>query len=259
MKSNNNKYSTTRPLDHSTTRLLNIVLMGILFLFVIAGCSSNINIVKKDEPVPVPKEKISLPPTGSIWPGENAKNSLFTDNKARHVNDIITIVIDEYSSGSNSANISTGRDTKTLAGITSLLGMDRKIARSNMDLTDGADINTAGLLPSIKVGGSSTNSLTGKGKTSRDGKLEAKITARVVRILPNGNLFIEGKRRLAINAEDQYIVVSGIIRPEDITSDNVVSSQYIADAKIVYTGKGVINDKMRPGWITRIVDWAWPF
>ncbi|MCK4469061.1 MAG: flagellar basal body L-ring protein FlgH [Desulfobacterales bacterium] len=236
-----------------------IVLLSILLLLVVAGCSSNINMVKKDEPVPVPKEKISLPPTGSIWPGENAKNSLFTDNKARHVDDIITIVVDESASGSNSANTTTSRDTKTLAGISSLLGLDRKIARSNKDLTNGADINTAGLLPSIQIGGSSKNSLTGKGKTSRDGTLKAKITAKVVRVLPNGNLAIEGRRRLTVNAEDQYIVVSGIIRPEDITSDNVISSQYIADAKIVYTGKGVIDDKMRPGWLTRIVDWAWPF
>ena len=240
MKSNNNNYSTTQP--------LNIVLLGILFLFVVAGCSSNINMVKKDEPVPVPKEKISLPPTGSIWPGENAKNSLFTDNKAKHVNDIITIVIDEYSTGSNSADTTTSRDTSTTAGITSLLGLDKKIMEQNTRLGT-----------SIGLGGASSNSLKGKGETSRDGKLEAKITAKVVRILSNGNLAIEGKRRLAINAEDQYIVISGIIRPEDITSDNVISSQYIADAKIVYTGNGVINDKMRPGWLTRIVDWTWPF
>jgi len=235
------------------------VLLGILFLLVVAGCSSNVNMVKEDEFIPVPEEKVSRPPTGSIWPGENAKNSLFTDNKARHVNDIITIVIDESSSGSNSADTSTGRDTKTFAGVSSFLGVDKQIARSNKDLTDGADIYTAGLLPSIQVGGSSKNSLTGKGKTSRDGQLEAKITAKVIGVLSNGNLAIEGKRRLAINAEDQYIVISGIIRPEDITSDNVISSQYIADAKIVYTGKGVINDKMRPGWMTRIVDWTWPF
>ncbi|MDA3835581.1 MAG: flagellar basal body L-ring protein FlgH [Spirochaetales bacterium] len=248
MKSNNNNYSTTRLLDHSTTRSLNIVLMGILFLFVIAGCSSSINMVKKDEPVPVPKEEISLPPTGSIWPGENAKNSLFTDNKARHVDDIITIVIDEYSSGSNSADTTTSRDTSTTAGLTSLLGLAKEAQEKNTRLGS-----------SIRLGGTSSNSLKGKGETTRDGTLEAKITARVVRVLHNGNLAIEGKRRLAINAEDQYIVVSGIIRPEDITSDNIISSQYIADAKIVYTGSGVINDKMRPGWLTRVVDWAWPF
>ncbi|MBU8910846.1 MAG: flagellar basal body L-ring protein FlgH [Desulfobacterales bacterium] len=219
--------------------------------------------VKKDAPVPVPvsvpQEKISSPSVGSIWPGENAKNSLFTDNKARHVDDIITILIDEYSSGSNSANTSTGRDTKTLADISAFLGIDKQIAMKSKTLLTDGDIVTAGLNPSIQIGGSSKNSLTGKGATSRDGNLEAKITARVVRILPNGNLFIEGRRRLAINAEDQYIVVSGIIRPDDITSDNIISSQYIADAKIVYTGKGVIDDKMRPGWLTRIVDWTWPF
>lgn len=251
MKSNNNNYSTNR--------LFNIALISVLFLFVITGCSSkNINMVKKEASVPVPIEKISPPPVGSIWPGENAKNSLFTDNKARHVDDIITIVIDEYSSGSNSANTATGRDTKTHANISAFMGLEKQIAMKNKALTDG-DILTAGLVPSIQIGGSSQNSLAGKGKTSRDGKLKAKITARVVRILPNGNLFIEGTRRLAINAEGQYIVVSGIIRPEDITSDNVISSQYIADAKIIYTGKGVINDKMRPGWMTRIVDWTWPF
>ena len=251
MKSNDNNYSIARP--------LNMVLLSILFLLVVAGCSSNANLVKEDEFIPVPEEKILPPPTGSIWPGENAKNSLFTDNKARHVDDIITIVIDESSSGSNSADTSTGRDTKTFAGVSSFLGVEKHIARSNKDLTDGADINTAGLLPSIQVGGSSTNSLTGKGETSRDGQLEAKITAKVIGVLSNGNLSIEGRRWLTVNAEDQYIVVSGIIRPEDITSDNVISSQYIADAKIVYTGKGVINDKMRPGWMTRVVDWAWPF
>lgn len=235
MKSNSNNHSTTRP--------FNTVLLGILFLFAVTGCSSNINMVKRDEfaTVPVPTEKILLPPTGSIWPGENAKNLLFIDNKARYIGDIVTIVIDEHSSGRNVADTATGRDSKTLAEISApLLGVEE-------------------LFPSIRIGGSSKSSLTGKGKTSRDGKLEAKITAMVVKVLPNGNLAIEGKRRLTINAEDQYIVVSGIIRPEDITSDNVISSQYIADAKIVYTGRGVIDDKMRPGWLTRIVDWTWPF
>ncbi len=62
-----------------------------------------------------------------------------------------------------------------------------------------------------------------------------------------------------MNAETQYIVITGVIRPEDITADNLVESQYIADARIVYTGNGVINEKMRPGWLTRVADWAWPF
>ena len=78
-------------------------------------------------------------------------------------------------------------------------------------------------------------------------------------MLENGNLVVEGKRQLTVNEEDQFIIISGIVRPDDISSDNVVSSQYIANARIAYTGKGVINDKMRPGWFTRILDWVWPF
>jgi flagellar L-ring protein precursor FlgH len=77
--------------------------------------------------------------------------------------------------------------------------------------------------------------------------------------LENGNFIIEGRRQLTINAEDQYLIIRGMIRPDDITSDNTILSQYIADAKIVYTGRGVVDDKMRPGWLTRIVDWVWPF
>ncbi len=235
-----------------------VLLMGLL-LFVFAGCSSNLNTVKKDELIPAPGEsKTPSPPAGSIWPGENASNPLFADNKARYVNDIVTIVVDESSSGGNTADTSTSRDTNTLAGVSAFLGADKYIARRNRDLTDG-DIYTGGLVPSISIGGSSKNSLSGKGKTSRDGKLKARITAKVVEVLNNGNLAIEGRRQLTVNAEDQYIIISGIIRPEDIASDNVISSQYIADARIAYTGKGVINDKMRPGWMTRIVDWVWPF
>jgi flagellar L-ring protein precursor FlgH len=237
-----------------------ITIMGIFFIAAVSGCSSHFDVTKKDEFIPIKAvEEIPTPPTGSIWPGENAKNSLFTDNKARHVNDIVTIVIDESSSGSNSANTTTGRDATTLAGVTALLGLDRKLARSNKDLTDGEDVYSAGLLPSIKVGGTSKNSLTGKGATTRGSELQARITAKVIEVLPNGNLQIEGRRQLAVNAEDQYIIISGTVRPDDITSDNVVSSQYIADARIVYTGKGVVDDKMRPGWLTRVVDWVWPF
>jgi len=235
------------------------MLAVVLFPVVVTGCYAHRDIVETDTFIPVQVQETPPPPVGSIWPGENAKNALFADNKARYVNDIVTIVISESASGTNSANTTTSRETETLAGISALLGMDRKIARQNKDLTNGDDVYTAGLLPSIQAGGSSTNKLTGKGSTARSNTLEATITARVIDVLPNGNLKIEGRRRLAVNAEDQYIVISGTVRPEDVTSDNVVYSEFIADAKIVYSGKGVVDDKMRPGWLARIVDWVWPF
>jgi len=224
------------------------------------GCASNPKVIKIDQPAPVAQD-VRIPPSpapGSIWPGEMAASSLFTDKKARYVNDIVTIVIDESSRGGNSADTKTSKDTKTFAGISSFLGVEKYIARRNKDLTDG-DIFSGGSEPSIYIEGSSKNSLAGKGATSRDGTLKARITARVIEVLDNRNLVIEGRRQLMVNAEDQYIVITGIIRPEDITSNNMISSQYIADARIVYTGNGVINDKMRPGWLTRMIDRTWPF
>jgi flagellar L-ring protein precursor FlgH len=188
------------------------------------------------------------PPRGTIWPGENGKNMLFADKKARYLNDIVTIIVRETSKAENLATTNTGRTGSATAGISSLLGIDRSLIDSNRNLS-----------PKIEIGGSATNTLKGTGNTSREGKLEARITARVVRVFDNGNLLLEGRRQILVNAENQFIIISGIVRPEDITAENTVASQHIAEARIIFTGQGVINDKMRPGWLTRTLDWVWPF
>lgn len=222
------------------------------FVFFLTGCSAlDLETAKSEPHVPVavtPAINSRQPTPGSVWQGENSRNSLFADKKARYVNDIVTIIVNEVSSGGNKASTNTSRDTSTSTGISALLGLDASILEKNPNMG-----------PSLGVGGTSVNSLKGKGDTSRNSNLVARLTARVVNVLDNGNLVIEGRRQLNVNAENQYIVLSGIVRPEDITEDNLIASQYIADARIVYTGDGVINDKMRPGWLTRIVDWVWPF
>jgi len=249
-------------IQYRARKQINFFFLFFIICFSLIGCASNPKAIKMDQPAPVAHDiKRTTPPSpasGSIWPGEMTACSLFSDKKARYVNDIITIVIDESSKGGNSADTKTSKDTSTFAGISSFLGLEKYIARRNKDLTDG-DIFSGGTKPSIKIEGSSKSSLAGKGATSRDGTLKARITARVIEVLDNRNLVIEGRRQLTVNAEDQYIVITGIVRPEDITSDNMISSQYIADARIVYTGRGVINDKMRPGWLTRAIDRVWPF
>jgi len=77
--------------------------------------------------------------------------------------------------------------------------------------------------------------------------------------MDNGNLVVEGRKQVTINAEDQYIIITGIVRPQDVSATNHVYSQHLADARIIYTGSGIIDDKSRPGWGTRILDWVWPF
>jgi flagellar L-ring protein precursor FlgH len=218
-----------------------------MLAILISGCSAGMAEMKVTPTMPMDPIKVTASAPGSIWPGENARNLLFADRKARYVNDIVTIIIDEQSQGGNKATTNTGRDTKTTAGISALLGAETSILRN-------ADFGGK-----LEIGGSSTNSLKGTGDTTRGGNLAARLTARVTRVLENGNLMIEGRRQLTVNAEDQFIIMNGIIRPEDITAENLIASQYIADARIMYTGDGVINDKMRPGWLTRVTDWLWPF
>jgi flagellar L-ring protein precursor FlgH len=211
------------------------------------GCSKNLY-RQADHPQFAQPEIKKAPLPGTIWAGENSVNSLFADRRAKRVNDVVTIVVNENAVGGNNANTTTSRDTTTTAGVTSVLGLEG----SMLDLLRKP-------AATIGVGGTSANSLKGVGKTSRDGNLTATMSARVMNILENGNFLIEGRRQVTVNAEDQYLIITGIVRPDDIATDNTILSQNIADAKIVYTGKGVVDDKMRPGWLTRIVDWVWPF
>jgi flagellar L-ring protein FlgH len=216
-------------------------------VLLLTGClSTSYDAAMKREPVilppSAPEVKAASSP-GSIWAGATTGNMMFTDQKARYVHDIVTIVIDESSQGANNANTDVKRDSTTAAGITGFY-----------NTTTGSTI-----IPGYSIGGNSQNELKGTGQTNRDGTLKGRVSARVVRVLPNGNLIIEGRRMLTVNAEDQFMVITGLIRPEDITTDNLIYSQYIADARIVYAGKGVVDDKMRPGWGTRILDWVWPF
>ena len=78
-------------------------------------------------------------------------------------------------------------------------------------------------------------------------------------MLSNGNLIIQGNREVRVNHENQIITLTGMVRPRDISADNVIMSTYIADARISYSGSGIVNDKQRPGWLVRLLDNIWPF
>jgi flagellar L-ring protein precursor FlgH len=223
-------------------------LSAVVIVFIFTGCLApkTENILPDQAVAP----QIAKPQSanGSIWSGESTNSLICSDKKARYTNDIITIIVSETAAGGNKASTNTSKDTNTSASITSLLGLENEIIGKNANMNG-----------KIGLGGTSANSLKGSGDTSRNSTLEARISARVLKVFDNGNMLIEGKRHLTVNAEDQYLIISGVVRPDDITAENTVASQYIADARIVYTGNGVINDKMRPGWLTRVVDWAWPF
>lgn len=219
---------------------------------IILGCGAHAK--KKAVSVDSPAPQVTAPPVqekpseGSLWRGDSTMASLFSDVKARRVGDIVTISIVESSQASQSAKTDTSRDSSTFAGVDAFLGYEKHLADlyPNFDMSNMLDATF-------------TNDFEGSGKTVRSGTLTASITARIIEILPNGNFRIEGRREVEVNHETQYIVISGIVRPEDISPDNVVLSTYISDARIAYSGRGVVNDYQYPGWLTRILNRVWPF
>ena len=162
--------------------------------------------------------------------------SLYTDHRAMKKDDILTVLIVENAKAESQSSTST--DKKNSFGVDNVEG-------------SGA----LRFIPSFGASGGTKVEYDGKGGTAREGELVATISARVVEVMDNGNLRIDGNKVVEINEEKEIIKISGIVRPEDIESDNTVFSHDISEAKITYSGKGVANTGRRPGLIARILNW----
>ncbi len=216
-----------------------------LTLFLV-GCAVEKTEIKTagfEDPSPRPVADYS---SGSIY--QSSSTNMAEDLKARHRGDIVTIVISETASASKEAKTDTSRSSKISAGIPNFMGLEGTAAVSKY-LGDLKNMISA----------ENSSKFAGSGSTSRQENLNATITARVVDVLPNGNLLIEGRRNIKVNEEDQIIVLEGTIRSRDIAPDNTVNSIYIADARISYSGRGIISDRQSPGWLMQIIDKVWPF
>jgi len=168
--------------------------------------------------------------------------SLFTDTRARGVNDVVTILIVEQSSSSRSASTSTSKDTSRSASVSAFPTI--------FGTAPGKFIQDR-----VKIGLDGKGSHDGQGAIDRTDKVTGQITARVVRVLDNGNLLIEGRRAVLVNDDTQVITISGIVRPYDITAGNTVLSSQIADAEVQMEGKGILAEAQRPGILYRFLDW----
>lgn len=218
-------------------------LMPLFFSF---GCATP-KIEKVDtSSIVMPKTAQVERSAGSLWPGETTRNSFFQDTRARNIGDIVTVSIVEEASGSKEANTDTSRESETGLEVSNFMGIPL-----------GSGGKWSQITPSISA--SSKNTFKGDASTSRSDKILGTIAVRVTEVLSNGNLFIEGTKETVLNSEKQYIILNGIIRPEDISGDNTISSNYISDARISYSGNGVLSEKQNPGWFARVLDVVWPF
>lgn len=223
----------------------------VLLTGVLSGCAAPTYDKVDLRSIPVHTEVSQERTKGSIWPGENSRNRFFADFRARDVGDMVTITIVEKTEAKKEATTSTSRTTSEDASVTGLFGMPLNFKMENfMGLGNSF---------SPTVNGGHENSLKGSGTTERKGEITATITARVAEVLPNGNLYIEGRKETTVNNEKQHIIISGIVRPEDISASNTVSSDVISDLRLELSGYGVLADKQSPGWLTRILDGVWPF
>jgi flagellar L-ring protein precursor FlgH len=184
---------------------------------------------------------------GSLWVDDGSLSEMFINAKARRVGDILTIKIVESSKATNNASTNTGRTTSMAVGLSSLFNLEQNFSANSI-------FNPFGTAQSDYE-----SEFDGSGTTARSGALTAYITARIIQVLPNGNFIIEGNREVRINNENQIITLTGLVRPRDIAASNVILSTYIADARISYSGSGVLNDQQRPGWLARLLDSIWPF
>jgi flagellar L-ring protein precursor FlgH len=206
---------------------------------------------------------VGLPAAGSaqsLWREGAAGASLFVDHRARGVNDIVTIIISEQSTSSRSAKTTTSQETSRSASVGQFPTVFDPLARRFVQpLTSPVlgNSQTPSELSRERFNLNMNNSASheGTGNVDRTDAATGAIAARVVRVLDNGNLLIEGRRAVLVNNDTHIITISGVIRSQDVTAANTVLSSQIADAEIEMVGRGVTAEAQNPGLFYRILDW----
>lgn len=182
----------------------------------------------------------------SLWK-EDASQPMFADKRANAVGDLLTILVQESNSASKDNNTKTAKSSGVDASIDSFL------------FSPGASslMTQKGKLPALKY--SAKNDFAGGGSINNSEKIVARIAVRVVDVLPNRTMIIEGKRQTSFSGETQDIVLRGVVRPEDVTANNTIYSYNVADATIRLVSKGAVTDSQKKGWFTKVWDKVSPF
>jgi len=190
-----------------------------------------------------------VPPaaTASLWTG--GRGSLLGDRRAIQRGDILTVVIEIDDSAEISNSSDRSRSAAQDMAVPNLLGLPQRI---DPNLPEGASLGTA-------VGLSSSSSANGTGSVRRNEKLELRVAATILDVLPNGVLSIEGQQEVRVNYELRELMVSGFVRPADITRQNEITYDKIASARISYGGRGQISDMQQPRYGQQAIEAILPF
>jgi flagellar L-ring protein precursor FlgH len=193
-------------------------------------------------PLPTPRAEAAAP--NSLW--RTGAKSFFGDQRASDIGDILTINIEISDSAQLNNSTQRSRSTAEESGIQALLGLEGNL------VGEGVTLDPA-------VGFDSTSSSAGNGSVNRQESVNLTVAAVITDRLPNGNLVIGGSQEVRINNELRELLISGVIRPEDIASDNTIAHTKIAEARISYGGRGDISQVQRDRYGKRIYDKIAPF
>jgi flagellar L-ring protein FlgH len=192
--------------------------------------------------MPMPKpETVSYAPN-SLW--RNGSRAFFKDQRAHQVGDLLTVTVNITDQANFANETQRSRSNKEDSGITDFIGSKSLGSK---------------VLPGRLLTADSSASSDGKGTIQRSESLTTNVAAVVTQVLPNGNLVVEGKQEIRVNYEVRELIVAGIVRPEDIQSDNTIDSSKIAQARISYGGRGQITDVQQPRYGQQVMDILLPF
>lgn len=226
--------------------------LGLLALPVLGGCAAEqrpMSMPILTQPIPVEAEPVNNP--ASLYEAGQS-DFLFDDNRANKVGDIVMVKVTETSNGKHKADTTAQKDNTNEYGVTAFpkVGLWRSLT--------GNVPGVAGVTsPSVST--TSSSAFKSTGETKQESTVTATVATRVVQILPGRVMQVEGARQIRVNAETQILVVRGLVRQSDIDSRNSVPSTALADARIEVYGQGMLSDKQRGGWLSRMLDNVWPF
>jgi flagellar L-ring protein precursor FlgH len=194
-------------------------------------------------PMPTPQPAVYNP--NSLW--RNGSRAFFKDQRAMQIGDLLTVKVKISDNATIANETQRSRASKEDTGVTDFAGSK---------LLSG---KAAAVLPGRILTADSTSSTDNKGSVNRQEALLTNVAAVVTQVLPNGNLVVEGKQEIRVNFEIRELIVAGIVRPEDIESDNTIDSTKIAQARIAYGGRGQITDVQQPRYGQQVLDVLLPF
>ena len=220
-------------------------MLPIILLLVGIGCSlpkqHDVNLAKKPA-IPYVEEVPPMQPLseGSLWRDRPSTSDL----RARRVNDLVTLKISETTSAISKADVNTARTGSNKYNSPNLFGT---LAGFGIGSSTAAKTN------------SNDNKFKGTGTTGRSATFTTIVTARVVKVVGNGNLIFEGYRDIQLNNETQRLYVAGMLDPRTLDNANTITSSQVAELRIGYGGQGVVDETLKPGYISRLLNFIWPF